>query len=128
MKAPLVLLFVLLSALAYSQDKLDIEKHADCEVFKEKETYDAKQRIAEIESLEDQQVTVYVLKGKDNKIKETYSGTLKYVWKEGANLPDRTKASVVAVEVDLGDGNKTTNLPMTGDKAIRIYKKECLVQ
>ena len=53
MIAKLILPLVRLSGLAYSQGKLDVEKYVACEVFKEKETYDAQARISEIQSLED---------------------------------------------------------------------------
>lgn len=117
-----------MSTVVFGQESLDMAKNASCELFSQKAGYDSQQRIDEIGKHENQRVTVYVVKGKDNKIKSSYTGTLKKLWKDDANLSDKIKSGTIAVETEGSDGKKNTNIPPTDDMAVRIYLADCLVK
>lgn len=105
---------------------LDIEKHASCEVFAQKSDYDWQQRLAQIDSLQGQEITVFEVKGKDNQIKRSYTGKLENPWKKSNKPPTKGQATVITIVVDQ-NGQKNAYFPLTNDKNYRIYLKSCLV-
>ena len=124
MKLLLLASFVFLSGRILGQEYLDVNRFASCELFAEKKDYDAHQRIEEINKLENKEVTVFVVKGKDYKISSSYTGIVKI--EPSGDLNEKSNATVLVVETDLGNGQKRAYLPLTNYKAYRIYLTECI--
>lgn len=113
--------------IAYGQKThLDTEKYAPCELFVQKSGYDWQQRLLQIDSLEDKEVTVFEVKGKDNQIKTSYTGTIKNPRKKSDKAPEKGWATVITVVTDMGNGQKSAHFPLTNNKNYRIYLKSCL--
>ncbi len=128
MKHPLVLLTILTaSTAALGQDYLDVDANTDCELFKEKKDFNREERLAKIKELGGTKVTVFVVKGKDNKIKSSYTGLVDLTLIERGESPLKNMTSVLIVtEVDANGRELTSHLPLTDDKAFRIYRTDCM--
>lgn len=126
MKDILTIIIIFLSLInstkCYSQNNLDTEKFKDAELFTEKKNYNVEERIKEIERIIDKEVTVFIVSGKLNKIKQTYTGIA-----EMANYPkitDKSKATLITVKVSNENGQMNVYFPLTNDKKFRIYLTE----
>lgn len=125
-KVLLIAVIAVAGRTSYGQEtNLNTEKYAQCELFAQKSGYDWQQRISQMDSLENQEVTVFEVRGKDNKIKKTYSGKLKSTWKLGGKSPTKGDATVITV-VQEQEGKGIAYFPLTNDKSYRIYLKGCL--
>ncbi len=123
MKNILILtLTIFISCLQSSaQELLDTEKYKAAELFVVKKGYDIQERLKEIESIVGKEVTVFMVSGKSNKIKQTYTGIA-----EMANydkITDKSKASLIAVKVS-NNGMMNAYFPLTNDSGYRIYLTE----
>jgi len=124
-----ILLFTMISTSAlYGQQTLYITKNMDCEVFPEKGKFNGEERLKKIKEIGGKLVTVYLVKGKDNKIKTKYTGRvdLRSIDDNKLSLDTRTKVLVVAV--DQGSGKMMWFFPLTDDKNYRIYLADCVGQ
>jgi len=115
----LILLMCLVSGAAFCQGILDTERNKSAELFVAKQGYDVPQRIQEIKLLQGQQVTVYQVSGKENKIKVVYTGVVEVL--PNSKLSDKNQAAVLTVVVK--NENKITGayFPLTNNKRYRIY-------
>lgn len=112
---------------AFSQDYLNVESNSECELFTEKKDFNREERLAKIKELDGTKVTVFVVKGKDNRIKSSYTGLVDLTLIERGESPLKNMTSVLIVtEVDANGREIRSHLPLTDDKAFRIYRTECL--
>ncbi|MGI4869813.1 MAG: hypothetical protein ACRYFX_01405 [Janthinobacterium lividum] len=114
-----MLLICLASNAAFCQDILDTERDKDAELFVVKQEYDVQQRLQEIKALEGQQVTIYQVSGKENKIKAVYSGVIEVP--VNSKLSDKTQAAVLTVVIKKENKIAGAYFPLTNDKRYRIY-------
>jgi hypothetical protein len=123
-----LLFIMILTGKLYAQDTLDLTKNRDCEVFPEKGKFNAEERLKKIKEIGGQLVTVYLVKGKDSKIKTKYTGRvdLRSIDDNKLSLDTRTKVLVVAV--DQGNGKMIWYFPLTYDKNYRVYLADCVGQ
>ncbi len=121
----LTLTLFVASITVSGQQILDVSRNAECELFPQKKEYDQAKRIEEIEKLEGQLVTVFIVRRKTSKIKLQYRGTMKNAHVKGSSLSEKAKAKVACVEV-VGNGIKSMYFPLTDDRRYRIYLTECL--
>ncbi|MFC6997829.1 hypothetical protein [Rufibacter roseus] len=127
MKLLSFLLFIIFSTTSLNaQETLDVTKHTDCEIFPEKGKFDAEERLKKIKELGGQLVTVYSVRGKDNKIKTKYTGRVDLRSIDDSKLSLDTRTKVLVVAIDHEDGRKAWFFPLTYDKNFRIYLAECL--
>lgn len=125
-KILLISLITIAGRATYGQKTfLDTEKYASCELFAQKSGYDWQQRLAQVDSLQGQEITVFEVKGKDNQVKKSYTGKLESPWKKDGKLPTKGQATVIRVIVDQ-DGQRNAYFPLTNDKNYRIYLKRCM--
>ena len=119
-----ILTFILniFSIHVFCQDFLDIEKNKDAELFIIKKGYDVQERLKEIEQIVGKQVTVYLVTGKDNKIKQTYTGIAEMA--DYPKITDKSKATLITVRVKGENGTMGAYFPLTNDKKYRIYLTE----
>lgn len=122
----LVIALVLAETTYGQKAYLDVEKYASCELFMQKSGYDWQQRLLQIDSLENQLVTVFEIKGNDHQIKTSYTGKVFITGKKDGKLPTKGQATVITVVEDLGDGKMSAHFPLTNDKNYKIYLKSCL--
>jgi hypothetical protein len=123
------LLFIMISISAlYGQETLDVTKKMDCEVFPEKGKFNGEERLKKIKEIGGQLVTVYLVKGKGNKIKTKYKGRVDLRSIDDSNLSLDTRTKVLVVTVDQGNGKRISYFPLTYDKNYRIYLTDCLGQ
>lgn len=123
------LLFTILSTnTLYGQQTLDVTKNIGCEVFPEKGEFNAEERLKKIEEIGGQLVTVYLVKGKDNKIKTQYTGRVDLRSIDDNKLSLDTQTKVLVVAVDQGNGKMMWFFPLTDDKNYRIYLADCIGQ
>jgi len=126
MKIISILILVATAGSVYGQDKfLDVEKYAPCELFAQKSGYDWQQRISQIDSIENKEVTVFEIKPKDNQIKFSYSGHVEIPGKNSGKQRQKGDATVITVVVD-EKGQRTAYFPLTNNKRYRIYLSSCL--
>lgn len=124
-----ILLFTTISTCAlYGQPTLDVSKNLDCEVFPEKGKFNGEERLKKIKEIGGRLVTVYHVKGKDNKIKTKYTGRVDLRSIDDAKLPLDTRTKVLVVAVDQGNGKMMWLFPLTDDKSYRIYLADCVGQ
>lgn len=128
MKLSILLFIMTLTGTLYAQEVLDLAKNRDCEVFPVKGKFDAEERLKQIKEIGGQLVTVYLVKGKDNKIKTKYTGRVDLRSIDDSKLSLDTRTKVLVVTVDQTDGRKISYLPLTYDKGFRIYLTSCLKQ
>lgn len=122
----LIAIISLAGKVTYGQKAyLDTEKYAPCELFAQKSGYDWQQRLSQIDSLENQEITVFEVKGKDNQIKRSYTCRLENPWKKSGKPQTKGQATVITLVVDQ-NGQKSAYFPLTNDKNYRIYLKSCL--
>lgn len=123
-----LLFFLLLisTRAVHAQDTLDITKHLQCEVFPEKGKFNREERLEKIKEIGGQLVTVYVLKGKDNKIKDKYTGKVDLTLIDNSKLSLDIRTQVLVVTVDQGNGKMISHLVHTYEKNFRIYLTDCL--
>ena len=125
MRYLLTLAFLSFVTIAIAQETLNLEANSECELFSEKKEFDRNERLQEIKDLGGQFVTVYLVKGKSNKIKSTYTGKVDLILIERGESPLKNMTSVLIVTEDKGNGQMLSHLPLTDDKAYRIYLTEC---
>lgn len=126
-KVLLISIITAIGGTAYGQKTfLEVGKYASCEVFAQKSDYDWQQRLAQIDSLQGQEITVFEVKGKDNQIKRRYTGILENPWKKSNKPPSKGQATVITIVVDQ-NGQKNAYFPLTNDKNYRIYLRGCLI-
>lgn len=122
-----ILLFTTISTCAlYGQPTLDVFKNLDCEVFPEKGKFNGEERLKKIKEIGGQLVTVYHVKGKDNKIKTKYTGRVDLRSIDDDKLPLDTRTKVLVVAVDQENGKMVWFFPLTDDKSYRIYLVDCV--
>lgn len=125
-KLLLVAIIIVAGKTSFGQKAyLDTEKHAPCELFAQKSGYDWQQRLSQMDSLENQEIVVFEVRGKDNQIKNSYTGKVKNVWRKNGKLPTKGQATVITVVVEK-EGLKNAYFPLTNDRNYRIYLKSCL--
>jgi hypothetical protein len=78
-----------------------------------------------MDSLANQEVTVFEIRGRDNQIKKSYTGKVENLRKKNGKPPTKGQATVIIVVVDQ-NGQKSAHFPLTNDKNYRIYLKSCL--
>jgi len=124
-----ILLFMMFfkSAL-YAQETLDLSKNKDCELFPEKGKFNAEERLKQIKEIGGQSVTVYLIKGKNNKIKTKYTGRVDLRSIDDAKLSLDTRTKVLVVSTHQGNGKMISYFPLTYDKNYRIYFTDCQQQ
>ena len=123
------LLFIMISTCTlYGQEILDVTKNVDCEVFPEKGKFNGEDRLKKIKEIGGQLVTVYLVKGKDNKIKTKYTGKVDLRSIDDSKLSLDTRTKVMVVTVDQGNGKMISYFPLTYDKNYWIYLTDCLGQ
>ncbi|RZL12828.1 MAG: hypothetical protein EOO62_10005 [Hymenobacter sp.] len=110
---------LLTAGSAFSQAVLDVEANKNAELFVVKQGYDVPQRIQEIKALAGQQVTIYQVQGKDNKVKAMYTGVVEVL--PDSKLSDKAQASVLIVVTQKEQGMREAHFPLTNDKRYRIY-------
>jgi hypothetical protein len=121
-----ILLFIVISiSTLYGQETLDVTKNMDCEVFPEKGKFNGEERLKTIKEIGGRLVTVYLIKGKDNKIKTKYTGKVDLKLIDDSKLSLDTRTKVLVVTVDQGNGKKMSYFPLTYDKNYRIYLTDC---
>lgn len=118
----IILFTIFISQNCYSQNNLDIEKFKDAELFTEKKDYDVENRITEIEAIVGKQVTIFIVSGKENKIKKTYAGIAEMA--DYPKITNKGKASLITVKVKDENGQINVFFPLTNDKKTRIYSTE----
>ena len=129
MRLLIILLFIMISTSAlYAQETLDLIKNGNCEIFPEKGKFNAEERLKKIKEIGGQVVTVYLVKGKDNKIKSKYTGRIDLRLIDDPKLSLDTRTKVLVVTVDQGNGKMVSYFPLTDDKNYRIYLTDCLGQ
>lgn len=100
-----ILLFIMIStSTLYAQETLDLTKNRDCELFPEKGKFNAEERLKKIKDIGGRLVTVYLVKGKDNKIKTKYTGRVDLRSIDDGKLSLDTRTKVLVVTVDQGNG------------------------
>jgi endo-alpha-1,4-polygalactosaminidase (GH114 family) len=124
----ILLLIINLTSTLYAQETLDVTKNRDCELFPEKGKFNAEERLKEIKEIGGRLVTVYLVKGKDNKVKSKYSGRVDLRSIDDAKLSLDTRTKVLVVTVDQGNGKMIAYFPLTYDENYRIYLTDCLIQ
>ena len=125
-KLLLITIIIIAGRTSYGQKAyLDTEKYAPCELFTQKSGYDWQQRLSQIDSLVNQEVTVFEIRGKKNQIKRSYTGKVENPGKKNGKPPTKGQATVITVVVDQ-NGQKRGYFPLTNDKNYRIYLKSCL--
>jgi hypothetical protein len=122
------LLIINLTSTLYAQETLDVTKNRDCELFPEKGKFNVEERLKEIKEIGGRLVTVYLVKGKDNKIKSKYSGRVDLRSIDDAKLSLDTRTKVLVVTVDQGNGKLIAYFPLTYDENCRIYLTDCVKQ
>lgn len=96
----IILLFLLVvSQDLLGQETLDLTRNKECELFPEKGEFNMDERLQEIKRLGGQLVTVYLVKGKDNRIKTKYTGKIDLVLIDQVKLPLETLTKVLVVTV-----------------------------
>jgi endo-alpha-1,4-polygalactosaminidase (GH114 family) len=123
----ILLLIINLTSTLYAQETLDVTKNRDCELFPEKGKFNAEERLKEIKEIGGRLVTVYLVKGKDKKVKSKYSGRVDLRSIDDAKLSLDTRTKVLVVAVDQG-GKMIAYFPLTYDENYRIYLTDCLIQ
>jgi endo-alpha-1,4-polygalactosaminidase (GH114 family) len=123
----ILLLIINLTSTLYAQETLDVTKNRDCELFPEKGKFNAEERLKEIKEIGGRLVTVYLVKGKDKKVKSKYSGRVDLRSIDDAKLSLDTRTKVLVVTVDQG-GKMIAYFPLTYDENYRIYLTDCLIQ
>ncbi len=124
-----ILLFIMIStSTLYAQETLDLTKNRDCELFPEKGKFNAEERLKQIKEIGGRLVTVYLVKGKDNKIKTKYTGRVDLRSIDDGKLSLDTRTKVLVVTVDQGNGSMISYFPLTYDENYRIYLIDCLGQ
>ena len=124
-----ILLFIMiLTSTLYAQETLDLTKNRECELFPEKGKFNAEERLKKIKEIGGQLVTVYLVKGKDNKIKTKYTGRVDLRSIDDGKLSLDTRTKVLVVTVDQGNGRMISYFPLTYDENYRIYLTDCLGQ
>jgi len=122
-----ILLFIVIStSTLYAQETLDLTENRDCELFPEKGKFNAEERLKKIKEIGGRLVTVYLVKGKDNKIKTKYTGRVDLRSIDDGKLSLDTRTKVLVVAVDQGNGRVISYFPLTYDKNYRIYLTDCL--
>ncbi len=126
MRYLLTLSLLSLGTLVFAQETLDLEANSECELFSVKKDFDLNERLKKIKDLGGQLVTVYLIKGKSNKIKSTYTGKVDLTLIERGESPLNNMTSVLIVTEDKGNGQMVSQFPLTDDNSYRIYLAECL--
>lgn len=129
MKLLAIFLFIIIStSTLYGQETLDLAKNSGCEIFPEKGKFNAEERLKKIKEIGGQLVTVYLVKGKDNKIKTKYTGKIDLRLIDDGKLSLDTRTKVMMVTVDQGNGRMISYFPLTYDKNYRVYLTDCTGQ
>ncbi|WP_092100561.1 hypothetical protein [Pontibacter chinhatensis] len=115
-------LVVLVANNTYCQGVLDTEKYKDAELFAVKKGYDVAQRLEEIKAVEGQEITVFHVSGKQNKIKLSYTGVAEM--SNNPNFSDKSKATLITVRTKDESGMVRVYFPLTNDSRYRIYLTE----
>jgi hypothetical protein len=126
MKQLTLLLIALTTSSVFAQETLDVSKIKDCELFPEKGKFDAEKRLNEIKGFGGSLVTVYLVKGKNNKIKSKYTGRVDLRSIDDSKLSLDTRTKVLVVTTEPKNGEVISYLPLTYDKSFRIYLTDCL--
>lgn len=120
----LIMMHVVIAAL--SQNTLKTESLIDCELFDEKKGFDLNERLQQIKDLDGKSVTVYLVRGKDNKIKNSYAGKVDNTLLDEKTMSLKEMTSVVVVTRVLENGQRVSYFPLTDSKSYRIYLTACL--
>ncbi len=126
MKYLLSLTLLLIGPVSMAQDLFDLEGNSKCELFSDKKDFDRNKRLQQIKNIEGQLVTIYLVKGKTNKIISSYTGKVDVSLIKQGLAELKTLTSVLVVTEDKGNGQMVSHLPLTDDKSFRIYLTECL--
>lgn len=110
----------------FGQEVLDVDKYNDCELFAQKKDFDKQERLEQIKKLGGKTVTVFIVKAKNNKIKNKYTGVIDLTLINKGKLPIDNLTSVLVVNVDNGNGQISAYFPLTDNKSYRIYLTDCL--
>lgn len=105
---------------------LDLQTNLECELFANKKDFNQEERLEEIKKLEGKLVTVYFIKGKNNKIKSQYTGKIDLTLIKAGNSTLKNMTSVLVVSEDKGNGQMLAHFPLTDSENYRIYLVECL--
>ncbi|AFM04391.1 hypothetical protein Fleli_2007 [Bernardetia litoralis DSM 6794] len=105
---------------------LDLPTNSECELFKEKKDFNKEERLQKIKKLEGKLVTIYFVKGKNNKIKSKYTGIVDLTLIKAGNSSLKNITSVLVVKENKGNGQAVAHFPLTDSKNYRIYLVECL--
>lgn len=105
---------------------LDLPTNLECELFTNKKDFNQEERLQEIKKLEGKLVTVYLIKGKKNKIKSQYTGKIDLILIKAGNSTLKNMTSVLVVSEDKGNGQMLAHFPLTDSENYRIYLVECL--
>jgi len=117
------------TVVVISGDDKDLKKpRTVLEVFPEKGKFNAEERLKKIKDIGGRLVTVYLVKGKDNKIKTKYTGRVDLRSIDDGKLSLDTRTKVLVVTVDQGSGRMISYFPLTYDENYRIYFTDCLSQ
>ena len=125
-KTVIIAILLLIGFCADAQEILDLESNKKCELFSSKDNFNKQDRLEKIKSLGGQSVTVYLIKGKNNKIKSKYTGTIDLVLVNKPNPNIDLVTSVLTITMDNGNGQMMAKFPHTDKKEYRIYLAECL--
>ena len=109
-----------------SQINLNLETNSKCELFATKGNFDKQDRLKEIKKLSGQLVTVYLVKGKNNKVKNKYTGRISTVLIDKPDMKIDNVTKVLTVTTENENGQMIAHFPLTYDKGYRIYLTECL--
>jgi len=114
-------LFIISSNLG-AQTYLENEKFQSCEIFQKKQYFDRQERLDFIKMNLGKKVTVFIIKGKSNKIKRRYTG--KIVATDNT-VSSNARTNVLTVETQK-KGKTIFRFPLTNDKKCRIFWTKCL--
>ncbi|MBL4586098.1 MAG: hypothetical protein JKX84_03445 [Flavobacteriales bacterium] len=119
-------LLLLASNYLIAQETLDLKLFEQCELFSVKDNFNKQERLEEIKKLGGKLVTVYLIKGKNNKVRSKYTGTVDLTLMAKPNMDTELVTNVLIISIDNGNGQMTAKFPHMDKKEYRIYLTDCL--
>lgn len=87
---------MLSSFRSFCQNNLEEAKYSTAEIFTAKNNYVVEDRMKEIQDIVGKQVTVFIVSGSSNKIKQTYTGIAEMA--DYPKITDKGKATLITVK------------------------------